>query len=187
MEPRPVRRGPIRRKQEVRAARAGRISRSKRFKCQSPRRVREKHHRNDKSWRLAVLRIDRAEMSCARCITVRNSHRHEDVRAFKKSWARMHCRLRFRSIFLDTRAGCFPATAPARPRGCKSRRSQLRSDDDRIGQLRSCCSCAVGQRTCPVASIFKNSGVGPVLGSIAVSWRVHFRACAARARLARSL
>ncbi|PYK63938.1 MAG: hypothetical protein DME50_16300 [Verrucomicrobia bacterium] len=28
----------------------------------------------------------------------------------------------------------------------------------------------------PVPSIFKNSSVDPVLGSIAVSWRMHFRA-----------
>ena len=45
----------------------------------------------------------------------------------------------------------------------------------------------VSQRTRPGASIFQNSGVDPVLGSVAVSWRMHFRACAACARLARSL
>ena len=40
-------------------------------------------------------------------------------------------------------------------------------------------------RTAPSRSIFQNSGVNPVLGSVAVSWRAHLRACAACARLAR--
>ncbi len=35
----------------------------------------------------------------------------------------------------------------------------------------------------PARSIFQNSGVDPVLGSIAVSWRMHFRARAACALL----
>jgi len=124
-------------------------------------------------------------MSCARCVTVRNSQRHEDVRAFKKSRARICCSLRFRGIPLGARPECFPAIPPAHPQGCWSRRAQLRGDDDHLGQLRSRCSIAIGGRTCHGRSVLQNSGVDPMLGSIAVSRRMHFRACAACALLKR--
>jgi len=129
------------------------------------------------------MRRDLAENSCARRVTVRNSQRHEDVRAFQRSSERVYCDLRFRGIPLGACAECFAAIASARPQRCESCRAHLRGDDDRLGQLRSCQSSAVGQRRCSGSSIFKNSGVDPVLGSIAVSWRMLFRACAARALL----
>ena len=124
-------------------------------------------------------------MSCARCVTVRNSQRHEDVRAFKKSWERICCSLRFRGIPLGARPECFPAIPPARAQGYESRRAHLCGDHHCFRQLQPCCSCNVGQCTNPGASIFQNSGVDSALGSVAVSWRTHFRARASCALLKR--
>ncbi len=128
---------------------------------------------------------DLAEISCARRVSVTSSQRNEHVRAFTKSRTRVYCDLRFRRISLGARAECFPAIAPACPPGCQSRGAQLRSDNDRVGQLQLLRSCAVGQRTRPGRSLFQNSGVDSAVGRIAVSWRAHFRARAASALLKR--
>jgi hypothetical protein len=130
--------------------------------------------------------VDLAEISCARRTRVRRSQRNEHVPAFNKSRARAYCDLRLRGISLGARAKCFATIAPARPQGCESRRAQLRSDNDRRRQLRSCRSSATGQCTRLSHSLFQNSGVDSAVGRIAVSWRVHFRTRAACARLARS-
>ena len=110
------------------------------------------------------------EISCARHAQVTSSQGNGHVRAFTKSRARVDCNLRFRRICLGACAECFPAIAPARPQGCESCRAQLRSDDDRIGQLQSCCSCAAGERTNSLRSVFQNSRAKFALGSIAVPW-----------------
>src|SRR4029077_503359 len=140
------------------------------------------------SWLLCpsqASRADPAEISCVTLGAVASSQANEPIRAFKKSRARICCSLRFRGIPLGARPECVSAIPPALPQGCWSRRAQLRGDDDHIGQLRACCSIAIGGRTCYGGSVFENSGVDLTLGSIAVSLRVHFRACAACARLAR--
>ena len=123
------------------------------------------------------------EISCARHAQVTSSQGNGHVRAFTKSRARVDCNLRFRRICLGACAECFPAIAPARPQGCESCRAQLRSDNDRVRQLQSRCLSATGHRPGSGGSIFHNSGVDPVLGSIAVSRRAHLRARAACARL----
>ena len=129
--------------------------------------------------------VDLAEISCARRTRVRRSQRNEHVPAFNKSRARAYCDLRLRGISLGARAECFAAIAPARPQGRESRRAQLCSDNDRLRQLRSCCSSATGRRTHSDRSFFQNLGVDAAVGPIAVSWRAHFRARAARALLKR--
>jgi len=97
----------------------------------------------------------------------------------------MHCSLHFRGISLCACAERFSTIASAHPSGRESRGAQLRRDDDRLGQLRLRRSFAVSQRAGPGASVFRNSGVDPVLGSVAISWRMHFRARAACALLKR--
>jgi hypothetical protein len=130
--------------------------------------------------------VEFAEISCARRATATSSQRNEQFRASNQSRTRVPCDLRWRGISLGPRSECFPAIAPACPQGCEPRRAQLRSDHDRLRQLRSCRLCSVSQRTCASGPLFQNSGVDSAVGRIAVSWRAHFRARAARARLARS-
>jgi hypothetical protein len=101
------------------------------------------------------------------------------VRVFNKSGARACFDLCFRGVCLGAGTECFPAIASARPPRRGSCRTQLRSDDDRVGQLRSCRSSAGGQRAGSRDSVFENFGVDPVLGSIAVSRRMYFRTRAA--------
>ena len=120
-----------------------------------------------------------AEISCAREDQVTRSQRNEHVGAFNKSRARLHCDLRLHGISLGARAECFPAIASALSHRCESCRAQLRGDNDRLGQLRSCRSSAIGQRSCSLRSVFQNSGVDSAVGRIAVSGRAHFRARAA--------
>ena len=124
-----------------------------------------------------------AEISCVTLSSDTNSQRNEHVGAFNKSRACIRRALRFGRISVGSGAECIAAVAPARPPGRKSCGAQLRGDDDSLRQLQSCCSCPVGQCTDPARSISKNSGVDPAVGSIAFSWRTHFRACAACARL----
>ena len=124
-----------------------------------------------------------AEISCAGRSAVTSSQRNEHVRAFSKSRAGVYCDLRLHCVSLGACVECVPAIAPTLSHRRESRRAQLRSDNDCVGQLRSCCSPAAGQRTSPSRSIFQNSGVDSAVGRIAVSGRAHFRARAARARL----
>src|SRR6266480_1311663 len=121
-----------------------------------------------------------AEISCAGRSAVTSSQRNEHVRAFSKSRAGVYCDLRLHCVSLGACVECVPAIAPTLSHRRESRRAQLRSDNDCVGQLRSCCSPAAGQRTSPSRSIFQNSGVDSAVGQIAVSWRPHFRARAAR-------
>jgi hypothetical protein len=113
----------------------------------------------------------------------RKSRRNEQINALDTLRPRLHCDARFRGVFLGTRAECFPAISPASAPGFESCRAQLRGENDSLWQLRSRCSSAIGQRTGSLDSLFHNSGVDPVLGSIAVSWRMHFRARASCALL----
>ena len=64
-----------------------------------------------------------------------------------------------------------------------ARRLTQAGNDDRLWQLRSRCSSATGQRAGALRSLFQNSGVDSAVGRVAVSWRLHFRARAACARL----
>jgi len=127
-----------------------------------------------------------SEISCARRCAVTSSQCNEHLRAFDKSRARVYCALRFRGICLGARAECLSAIASPLSHRCEPRRAQLRGDDHRLGQLRSCRSSTAGQRSCFVRSFFQNSGTDLAVGRIAVSWRVHLRARATCARLARN-
>jgi len=130
-------------------------------------------------FRVASRCADPAEKPCVRRDAVRRSQRNEHICAFDKSRTRVYCDLRFRGICLGARAECLSAIASPLSHRCESGRAQLRGDNDRLGQLRSCSSSATGQRSCSVRSLFQNSGVDSALGRIAVSWRVHLRARAA--------
>jgi len=121
-----------------------------------------------------------AEISCVRRATVTSSQRNEQFRAFNKSGARSCFDSRFRCISLGARVECFPAIAPTHSHRRESGRAQLRSDNDCVRQLRLLRSCSVSQRTASGSPIFQNSGVDFAVGRIAVSWRMHFRARAAR-------
>ena len=118
------------------------------------------------------------EISCAIFTPDRRSQRNEHIRASDPSRARICRGISLRGISLGVRAERRPTIASARPHGREPSRPQLRGYDDCVGQLRSRCSCAVAQRTRSGRSIFENSGVDSAVGRIAVSWRMHFRACA---------
>ena len=88
-------------------------------------------------WELGLRKL--GEISCVRLSSDTNSQRNEHVRAFNKSRACIRRALRFGRISVGSGAECIAAVAPACPPGRKSCRAQLRGDDDRLRQLRSCC------------------------------------------------
>ena len=157
--------------------------------------------RNDNDWRqkkvagffptlgpqTAAWGVELAKISCASGDAATRSQRDEHVRAFKKPWTHVYRDLRLRGIHLGTRAECFTAVAPARPRRRESGRAQLCSYGDRVRCLRRRWRSAASQRTAPSRSIFRNLGVDVPMGRIAFSQGAHLRERAARARLARSL
>jgi hypothetical protein len=127
----------------------------------------------------ALPRDADAEISCVIRGAVTNSQRNEHVRAPDKPRA-CNCRgICLCGIFLGARAECFTATAPVPPQRCEPRRAQLRGDNDRFRQLRSCRASGIGQRTLSVHSLLQNSGVDSAVGRIAVSRRIRLRARAA--------
>ncbi len=135
--------------------------------------------RRSKRLRLRTAPATPAEISCVMRGAVTSSRWNEHIHAFDKSRTRVCCGLRFGGISLGARAERFTTITPARPQGCESCRTQLRGDDDRLRQLRSCRSSATGQRAGAFRSLFQNSGVDSAVGRIAVSWRKRLRARAA--------
>jgi hypothetical protein len=123
------------------------------------------------------------EFSCGKPALERSSHRNEHQLAFNELQACMCRGICLRGISVGARAECFPAIAPAPAYGREPRRARLCRHDDCVGQLQLFCPCPVGDRTSSGYSIFESSGVDSAVGRIAFSWRMHFRACAACARL----
>jgi hypothetical protein len=123
------------------------------------------------------------EFSCGKPALERSSHRNEHQLAFNELQACICRGICLRGISVGARAECFPAIAPAPAYGREPRRARLCRHDDCVGQLQLFCPCPVGDGICSGRSIFENSGVDSAVGRIAVSWRMHFRARAACARL----
>jgi hypothetical protein len=61
----------------------------------------------------------------------------------------------------------------------------MRGYADRFGQLLSCNACAASHGVSAYSSIFEDSRAESTFDSIAISWRKHFRARAARELLIR--
>jgi hypothetical protein len=124
----------------------------------------------------ATTTIDRAKICCATVMREGRSRCDEaHCDPFRIDWCVPLCECAFG----------FAAIARARSSGCKSDQPRMRDYSGRGGQLSSCHDRSADRFSCSGDSIFRPRCARSCLGSITVSRREHFRARAARVRLAR--